>query len=361
MPPTIAVLPGDGIGPEVTRAAVRTLRVVRPDVECVEAVAGAQALRAGKPALPDETKELCERSAAILFGAVGLPEYDGKPLPERPEYALFILRRDFELFANIRPVRVFSGLESASSLLPELVKGLDMVVVRELTGGIYFGKPKEQRTGADGVEEAVDTMIYRAPEIERIARVAFELARQRKKRLTSIDKQNILETSRLWRRVVDRVAADYGDVKLSHLLVDNAAMQLVRRPGDFDVIVTENMFGDILSDEAAILTGSIGNLPSASLGTRPVGESGEGRFGLYEPISGSAPDIAGQGVANPTAAILSAAMLLRHSLNDETNASRIENAVEAAFQSGARTKELARGNEGFLTTAEFADRVIAQL
>jgi 3-isopropylmalate dehydrogenase len=243
-------------------------------------------------------------------------------------------------------------------LLPELVKGLDLVVVRELTGGIYFGKPKEQRVGADGVEEAVDTMIYRAPEIERIARVAFELARKRRKQLTSIDKQNILETSRLWRRVVERLSTEYPDVALSHLLVDNAAMQLVRRPGEFDVIVTENMFGDILSDEAAILTGSIGNLPSASLGTR--GAPGK-QFGLYEPISGSAPDIAGQGVANPAAAILSAAMLLRHSLDDEANAQRMERAVERAFAEGARTKELARAGETALTTNAFADRVVAQL
>jgi 3-isopropylmalate dehydrogenase len=357
-PPTIAVLPGDGIGPEVTRAAARVLSIVRPDIECTEVTVGAEALRAGRPALPEDALQLCRRSAAILFGAVGLPEYEGKPLAERPEYALFILRRDFELFANIRPVRVFAGLESASSLLPGLVKGLDMVVVRELTGGIYFGKPKEQRVGPDGVEEAVDTMIYRAPEVERIARVAFELARKRQRRLVSIDKQNILETSRLWRRVVERVAADYPDVSLSHLLVDNAAMQLVRRPADFDVIVTENMFGDILSDEAAILTGSIGNLPSASLGTR-VNDGM--RFGLYEPISGSAPDIAGQGIANPTAAILSAAMLLRHSLNDDQNADRIEAAVEATFAAGARTRELVQNNEPFLNTMEFTDKVIGHL
>jgi 3-isopropylmalate dehydrogenase len=351
--PTIAVLPGDGIGPEVTHAAVRVMRVVRPDVDCAQAAVGGQALRLGMPALPDEARELCERSAAILFGAVGLPEYEGKPLSERPEYALFLLRRDFELFANLRPVRVFSGLESASTLLPELVEGLDMLVVRELTGGIYFGKPKEQRVGADGIEEAVDTMIYRAPEVERIARVAFDLARKRRKRLVSIDKQNILETSRLWRRVVERVGREYADVKLSHLLVDNAAMQLVRKPAEFDVIVTENMFGDILSDEAAMLTGSIGNLPSASLGA--------GGFGLYEPISGSAPDIAGQGVANPTAAILSAAMLLRHSLNDEHGAARIEKAVDSAFASGARTRELVRPKEPYLSTDEFTDKVIAQL
>lgn len=356
--PTIAVLPGDGIGPEVTRAAVRVLHVVRPDLECVETAVGGAALQAGLPALPDDARSLCERSAGILFGSVGLPEYEGKPLAERPEYALFLLRRDFELYANLRPVRVFPGLEDASSLLPQLVRGLDLIVVRELTGGIYFGKPKEQRTGADGAEEAVDTMIYRAPEVERIARIAFDLARKRDKRLTSVDKQNILETSRLWRRVVDRVAAEYPDVKLEHLLVDNAAMQLVRRPADFDVIVTENMFGDILSDEAAILTGSIGNLPSASLGTRMTEF---GQFGLYEPISGTAPDIAGQGIANPTAAILSAAMLLRHSLRDDAGARRIEKAVESAFAQGARTRELAARGEESLTTQQFTDKVIAQL
>ena len=358
MSQSIAVLPGDGIGPEVTRAAVRVLRAVRADLQCNEGTVGGAALRQGKPAFPDDVRDLCERSAGILFGSVGLPEYEGKPLAERPEYALFLLRRDFELFANIRPVRVFSGLESASTLLPDLVKGLDLVVVRELTGGIYFGKPKERRTGADGVEEAVDTMFYRAPEIERIARVAFELARARRKHVTSIDKQNILETSRLWRSVVDRIAKNYPDVTCEHLLVDNAAMQLVRKPAEFDVIVTENMFGDILSDEAAMLTGSIGNLPSASLGTRSNGAT---QFGLYEPISGTAPDIAGQGIANPTAAILSAAMLLRHSIGDEASASRIEAAVQGAFASGARTKDLARGTERALSTAEFTDRVIAQL
>jgi len=356
--PAIAVLPGDGIGPEVTRAAVQILHAVRPDVECVEASVGGEALRAGRDALPEDALALCSESAAILFGAVGLPEYEGRPLRERPEYALFVLRRDFELFANLRPVRVFAGLENASSLLPELVRGLDLVVVRELTGGIYFGTPKEQRVGEDGVEEAVDTMIYRAPEIERVARIAFELARKRRGLVTSIDKQNILETSRLWRRVVERAAQDYPDVRLEHLLVDNAAMQLVRRPGDFDVLVTENMFGDILSDEAAMLTGSIGNLPSASLGTRTTPF---GRFGLYEPISGTAPDIAGQGIANPTAAILSAAMLLRHSLSDEGGAARIEQAVEAAFAQGARTRDVAPGGNGFLDTQRFTDAVLAQL
>ncbi len=352
----IAVLPGDGVGPEVTRAAVRVLAAARPDLECTEALVGGAALERGLPALPDDARALCERAEAILFGSVGLPQYDAKPLAERPEYALFLLRRDFELYANLRPVRVFPGLEDASSLKPDLVRGLDLVVVRELTGGIYFGKPKEQRNEG-GVESVIDTMIYTAPEIERIARTAFELARGRRKHLTSVDKQNILETSRLWRRVVERVAPEYPDVKLDHLLVDNAAMQLVRRPGDFDVIVTENMFGDILSDEAAILTGSIGTLPSASLGTR--GTRGR-QFGLYEPIAGTAPDIAGKNIANPTAAILSAAMLLRYSLDDDANASRIERAVEATYASGARTAELGGGAKS-LSTSAFADAVLSKL
>lgn len=352
---TIAVLGGDGIGPEVTRAALRVLQHVRPDLEYVEAPCGAAALRAGQPALPPATAELCSRSAAILFGAVGLPEYEGRKLQDRPEYALFLLRRDFELYANIRPVRVFAGLEDASTLKREFVEGLDLVVVRELTGGIYFGKPKETRE-IDGVETSIDTMIYRPPEIERIARVAFELARKRRKHVTSVDKQNILETSRMWRRVVDAVAAEYPDVTLHHLLVDNAAMQLVRSPKSLDVLVTENMFGDILSDEAAVLTGSIGNLPSASLGAR--GKPGH-QFGLYEPISGSAPDIAGKGVANPVAAILSAAMLLRHSVDDGAGAARIEEAVNRAIAGGARTADIARGGESSLNTQAFTERVLA--
>ncbi len=353
----VAVLPGDGIGPEVTHAAATVLCHVRPDVECVEAPVGGAALARGLPALPPETRALCDASDAILFGSVGLPEYEGKPLPERPEYALFLLRRDYELYANLRPVKVFPGLEEASSLRPEIVRGLDLLVVRELTGGIYYGRPKEQRR-VDGVDEAVDTMIYRAPEIERIARVAFACARTRRKRLTSVDKQNILETSRLWRRVVDDVAREYPDVAVEHLLVDNAAMQLVHRPGAFDVILTENMFGDILSDEAAILTGSIGTLPSASLGTR--GTAGR-QFGLYEPIGGTAPDIAGKNAANPTAAVLSAAMLLRHSLDDEPNAARIQRAVEAAYADGLRTAELASEPGAALSTSAFTEGVIERL
>ena len=277
--PNIAVLGGDGIGPEIIREATRVLARVRPDIECNEAPVGGAALERGLPPLPDATRELCARSDAILFGAVGLPKYDAAPMAQRPEAALFALRSMFELYANLRPVRVFTGLEDASSLRPELVRGLDLVVVRELTGGLYFGA-RETRV-EDGVEVAMDTMVYRAPEIERILRVGFTLARARRKHLTSVDKENVLDTSRLWRRIALRMAAEYPDVEVRHLLVDNAAMQLVRRPAAFDVIVTENTFGDILSDEAGIITGSIGTLPSASLGTA--------KFGMYEPIGGTAP------------------------------------------------------------------------
>lgn len=358
---TVAVLAGDGIGPEVTGAAVDVLRVVRPDVEYALAKVGGAAIGAGLPPLPDETRELCDRSAAILFGAVGAPVYDDRPLEQRPERALFSLRYDYELFANIRPVKVFAGLESTSTLHRHLIEGLDLVVVRELTGGIYFGKPKEERM-VDGVDEAVDTMFYRAPEIERIARVAFDLAMRRRKHVTSVDKHNILATSGLWRRVVARVAKDYPQVQVRHLLVDTAAMQLVRRPQDIDVLLTENMFGDILSDEAAMLSGSIGNLPSASLGTQG---SGGKTFGMYEPISGSAPDIAGKGVANPTGAILSAALMLRHSLDDENNARRIEKAIEQAFRDGLRTADLRVENgasaNSTLSTSAFARAVMERL
>jgi 3-isopropylmalate dehydrogenase len=308
----------------------------------------------GKPPLPRETDELCKHSDAILFGSVGDAEFDTIEFDRRPEAALFALRHDYGLFANLRPVRVYPGLESASSLRRELIEGLDLIVVRELTGGIYFGTPKERGTGAQGMRWAVDTLSYNAAEVERVARVAFNLAMQRRKRVTSVDKHNILATSRLWREVVSEVSRDYPQVELTHLLVDNAAMQLVRRPLDFDVIVTENMFGDILSDEAAILSGSIGNLPSASLRSGPPGRT----FGMYEPIGGTAPDIAGQGVANPAAAILSAALLLRHSLDDAASASRIESAVERVFAEGIRTRELSGPNGSWVTTHEFGDAVL---
>ncbi len=354
---TVAVLPGDGIGVEVTVAAVRVLLSVRPDVEFVHGDVGVVPLERDGTAYPPATRELCARSAAILFGAVGDPRYDAAPSDKRPEFAILQMRKEFDLFANLRPVKTLPGLEDASSLRPELVRGLDMIVVRETTSGLYFGTPKTT-SFVDGVETAVDTLVYRKPEIERVARVAFELARGRSRRVTSVDKQNVLESGRLWRRAVNEIAAEYPDVTLDHLLVDTAAMQLVRDPRRFDVLLTENTFGDILSDEAAMLTGSLGNLPSATLGSRGSGFS---RFGIYEPISGSAPDIAGQGIANPTAAILSAALLCRYSLDDETSASAIEAAVAAAIQGGARTRDTARQGEAFLGTEAFTDRVSAHL
>jgi 3-isopropylmalate dehydrogenase len=353
---TIAVLPGDGIGVEVTAAALRILRIVRDDLQCEGGEVGGAALQRHGTALPPETVALCKRSAAILFGAVGDARYDSVGGP-RPESAILGLRKEFDLFANVRPVKQIPGLEEASSLRPELLYGLDLVVVRETTSGLYFGQPKKQFDD-DGVEAAVDTMIYRRPEIERIARVAFELARDRRRRVTSVDKHNVLETSRLWRRVVADVHADYPEIELEHLLVDTAAMQLVRDPQRFDVILTENTFGDILSDEAAMLTGSLGNLPSATFG--PASRE-DGRFGLYEPIGGTAPDIAGKGIANPIAAIMSAALLCRHSLDDEPSAARIENAVRSVIASGARTRDLARGGAPSLGTEAFTDRVMKAL
>jgi 3-isopropylmalate dehydrogenase len=356
---TIAVLPGDGIGVEVTAVAREVLARVRPDCTFEGGFVGAAALdRDGTP-LPAATRALCERSAGILFGAVGDPRYDGAAGDRRPEYAILQLRKQFDLYANVRPVAMIAGLEAASSLREEFVRGLDLVVVRETTSGLYFGEPKYTRE-IDGVETAVDTLVYRAPEIERIAQVAFELARRRRNRVTSVDKANVLESGRLWRRIVTKMhALAYADVELDHLLVDNAAMQLVRDPLKFDVLLTENTFGDILSDEAGMLTGSLGNLPSATLGSS-VGEAGR-RFGLYEPISGSAPDIAGQGIANPIAAILSAALLCRYTLADEAGAVRIESAVATTISNGARTRDIARGTERALSTVEFGERVLAAL
>ena len=312
--------------------------------------------RHGTP-LPPATLDLCRRSVAILFGAVGDPRFDALPASERPESAILGLRKTFDLYANLRPVKQIPGLEEASSLRPELLQCLDLIVVIESTSGLYFGQPKKTFVD-DGVEAAVDTMLYRAPEIERIAHVAFETARKRRRHLTSVDKQNVLETSRLWRRVVSAVHTAYPEVSLEHMLVDTAAMQLIRDPQRFDVIVTENTFGDILSDEAAMLTGSLGNLPSATLG---AGETEYGKFGLYEPIGGTAPDIAGRGLANPIAAILSAALLCRFSLSDETSAARIEGAVEAAIAAGARTADLVRPGAPSLGTVAFTDRVVAAL
>jgi len=348
--PLIAVLPGDGIGPEVTREARRVLEALGLDLQFEEApVGGAGYLASGRP-LPPETLALAKRANAVLFGAVGDPRFEALERRLRPEAALLALRRELALFANIRPATLFPGLEDASPLKREVVDGLDIVIVRELVGDVYFGE-KGRRTTQEGLRQGYDWMGYDEAEVERIAIVGFEMAKRRKGKICSVDKANVLETSQLWRDVVNEVAVQYPDVALTHMYVDNAAMQLVRRPTDFDVIVTGNLFGDILSDQASMCAGSIGMLPSASLA------DWSGANGLYEPIHGSAPDIAGQGKANPCAAILSAAMLLRHSLSDEASARRVEAAVAAALAAGARTFDLG----GALTTSEMGDAVLREI
>jgi 3-isopropylmalate dehydrogenase len=349
----IAVLPGDGIGPEVTAAAVRVLDAAHPGLTFVEAPIGANAIvTAGEP-MPAETVRICSESAAILFGAVGGPGHDHLPPNERPEAAILGLRKHFNLYANVRPARVFAGMETRSPLRSELVDGMDLVFVRELTGGIYFGD--KSISHEHGHEVARDVLIYEDDEIERVARFAFQLARMRRKHLTSVDKNNVLISSQLWRRIVIDVAGEFPDVTLEHMLVDNAAMQLVRDPRKFDVIVTENMFGDILSDEAAMITGTIGTASSAALSGAPDA----GGFGLYEPISGTAPDIAGKKLANPIGAILSAAMLARYSLGDETAAAAIERAVAGTLASGPRTCDLDPVNGA--STDAVADAIVARV
>lgn len=352
----VAVLPGDGIGPEVIDEALKVLRALAADglrLELTKAdVGGAAVDRCGDP-LPAATLALARASDAILFGAVGAPRYDTAPRAQRPEQGLLRLRKELGLFANLRPARVFPGLVGASALRPEIVAGLDLLLVRELIGDIYFGAPRGIRVLSSGEREGCDTMRYRESEIRRIARVGFRAAQARSGRLCSVDKANVLETMQLWREVVVAVAAEFPDVTLTHLYVDNAAMQLVRNPRQFDVIVTGNMFGDILSDEAAALTGSIGLLPSAALG--------ENHKGLYEPIHGSAPDLADKGVANPLAAILSAALMLRYSLRQEAYARRIERAVESVLGAGLRTADLARAGEPVLSTQAMGDAVVAAL
>lgn len=344
----IALLPGDGIGPEVVAQARRVLEALSLDLVFEEApVGGAAYLEKGHP-LPPATLALAKRADAVLFGAVGDPRFDAVERAFRPEQAILGLRRELGLFANLRPAKLFPGLEDASALKPEVAGAIDMVIVRELNGDVYFGE-KGRRTTLEGLREGYDLMSYDEREVERIARVGFETARVRSKRLCSVDKANVLETSQLWRDVVNSVATEYPDVHLTHMYVDNAAMQLVRNPGQFDVIVTGNLFGDILSDQASMCAGSIGMLPSAALDT--------GKKGLYEPIHGSAPDIAGQGKANPCATILSAAMMLRYSLDDEASAERIERAVEGALTAGVRTPDLG----GTATTAEMADAILARL
>ncbi|HMA90773.1 MAG TPA: 3-isopropylmalate dehydrogenase [Burkholderiales bacterium] len=352
----VAVLAGDGIGNEIISQAVRVLRRLGEDglrLELEEAPVGGAGYEAAGDPLPERTLALARRADAILFGAIGGPQYDTLPRDKRPERGLLRLRKELGLFANLRPARVYPELAAASSLKPEVVTGLDILIVRELTGDIYFGEPRGISTLAGGEREGVNTMRYRESEIRRIARVAFLAARKRAKRLCSVDKANVLETTELWKQVVTDCAKEYPDVSLSHMYVDNCAMQLVRDPKQFDVIVTGNMFGDILSDEASMLTGSIGMLPSASLDERGKG--------LYEPIHGSAPDIAGKGVANPLATILSAAMLLRYSLGQEEAADRVERAVQRALQQGARTADIYTPGTRKVGTVAMGDAVVAAL
>ena len=344
----IAVLPGDGIGPEVTREARRVLEALALDVAFQEAAVGGAAYHAQGHPLPPATLDLARRADAILFGAVGDPSCDALERSLRPEQAILGLRRELTLFANLRPAKLFAGLEDASALRPEVARAIDLLIVRELNGDVYFGD-KGMRTTPDGLRQGYDLMSYDEGEVRRIAVAGFEAARRRRGRLTSVDKANVLETSQLWRDVVIETAADYPDVALSHMYVDNAAMQLVRAPGQFDVIVTGNLFGDILSDQASMCVGSIGLLPSASLDA-----AGKG---LYEPIHGSAPDIAGQGRANPCAAILSAAMMLRHSLGEPAATDRIERAVAAALADGVRTGDLG----GDASTAVMGEAIVARL
>ena len=352
----IAVLPGDGIGPEIVAQAVRVLEALRADGLKLEmehaAIGGAGYDQAGDP-LPAATLDLARQADAVLLGAVGGPKYDTLARPLRPEQGLLRIRKELGLFANVRPAVLYPELAGASTLKPDIVAGLDLVILRELTGDIYFGTPRGRRQNAAGEREGFDTMLYSESEIRRIAHVGFQTARKRRNRLCSVDKANVLDTSILWREVVNEVAKEYPDVELSHMYVDNAAMQLVRAPKQFDVIVTGNMFGDILSDQASMLTGSIGMLPSASLDAN--------NKGLYEPIHGSAPDIAGKDVANPLATILSTAMMMRYTFNQEPAATRIENAVKRVLAQGVRTADIHEAGCKRVGTREMGDAVIAAL
>ncbi len=353
----IAVLPGDGIGVEIVAEAVKVLRALDLKFEMETAPVGGAAYELAGHPLPESTLDLAKQADAILFGAVGDWKYDTLERQFRPEQAILGLRKHLGLFANFRPAICYEQLVGASSLKPELIAGLDILIVRELTGDIYFGQPRGRRTAVDGAfpgaEEAFDTMRYTRPEIERIAHVAFQAARKRNKKVTSVDKANVLETFQFWKDVVTQVHKEYPDVELEHMYVDIAAMQLVRAPKTFDVVVTGNMFGDILSDEASMLTGSIGMLPSASLNSK--------NQGLYEPSHGSAPDIAGKGIANPLATILSGAMMLRFSLNQEEAARRIENAVQKVLSQGLRTPDIWSEGSTQVGTAQMGDAVVKAL
>jgi 3-isopropylmalate dehydrogenase len=351
----IAVLPGDGIGPEVIAEAEKVLKKTEElfgyRFETERGLFGGIAIDQRGTPLPDDTLAICQKADAVLLGAVGGPKWDNNSKELRPETGLLGIRKALGLFSNIRPAVIFDCLKDASTLKPEVLDGTDLIVVRELTGGIYFGE-KFRRETANG-QEAVDTCVYNVKEIERIVRQGFEIARTRRKKLASVDKANVLETSRLWRETVNRIAPDYPDVELEHVLVDNCAMQLLRRPASFDVIVTENMFGDILSDEAAMLTGSIGMLSSASLG--------EGSFGLYEPVHGSAPDIAGTGAANPIATILSVALMFRLTFGYHEAADVIDNAVKAVLDAGHRTGDIAVDKSKAIGTTAMGDLIVSAM
>jgi len=352
----ILVLPGDGIGPEIVEQAVRVLELLRDesglDITISQATVGGAAYDETGHPLPEATLAMARQADAILLGAVGGPQYESLDRELRPERALLGLRSELQLFSNLRPALMYPALTGASSLKPEIVSGLDIMIVRELTGGIYFGSPRGIRTLDNGQREGFNTLVYNEAEIERIAHSAFDIAMKRNKRLCSVDKANVLEVSELWREVVSRVGEEYPEVELSHMYVDNAAMQLVREPKQFDVMVTKNMFGDILSDAAAMLTGSIGMLPSASL-------DAQGK-GMYEPIHGSAPDIAGQGIANPLATILSVAMLLRYTLDESGFADQIERAVEGVLDDGLRTPDISDSGDSIGTVA-MGDAVLERL
>ena len=352
----IAVLAGDGIGPEIVAQALKVLRALATDglkIELEEAAFGGAGFDAHGDPLPESTLKLAKSADAVLCGAVGGPKYDALPRPQRPEQGILRIRKELGLFANLRPAVLYSELVGASSLKPEVVSGLDIMIVRELTGDIYFGEPRGRGVNAHGEREGYDTMRYAEPEIRRILEVGFQAARKRGNKLCSVDKENVLETSRFWREIANEVGAQYPQVALSHMYVDNAAMQLVRNPKQFDVIVTGNMFGDILSDEASMLTGSIGMLPSASLDANGKG--------LYEPIHGSAPDIAGRNVANPLATILSCAMMLRYTFNQDEWAYRIEAAVKKVLADGCRTADIYEDGTRRLGTIEMGDAVVAAL
>jgi 3-isopropylmalate dehydrogenase len=352
----ILILPGDGIGPEIIAEAVKVLNKLLADgldIELEVGLVGGSAYDAKGQPLPEDTLIQARAADAILLGAVGGPQYESLDRPLRPEQGLLRLRAELKLFSNLRPAILYPQLAEASTLKPEVVSGLNIMIVRELTGGIYFGQPRGVRRLENGEQEGFNTLVYRESEIERIGRSAFEIARKRGRRVCSVDKANVLEVTELWRQVMQRLGEEYPDVELSHMYVDNAAMQLVRAPKQFDVMVTSNMFGDILSDAAAMLTGSIGMLPSASLDANAKG--------MYEPIHGSAPDIAGRGVANPLATILSVAMMLRYSFGEAGLADRIEAAVGTVLDQGLRTPDIAAQGQPAVGTADMGDAVVAAL